>query len=121
MADDARLHDWFDAERRIKAHPPQRRLILDTLCDEIVAELARRLGRPFVFNELVALYEQGTDWAVAMLTEGAPGEAWAWAPNLAVDAAFARYARFARDIGGGRRIGTKRFSEDDFGSKIIGS
>lgn len=102
--DDARLHDWFAAEQRIARQPEGRQAVLAALTDQLVAELARRVGRPFRFEELVAEYDRGTDWAVAELTERAPGQPWAWAPDLAVDAAFARYARHASDVGGGRRI-----------------
>ena len=119
--DNARLSEWLEAERRIARLIPARRDLLDDLTDLLVAELRRNVGRPFVLKELVAFYGRGTDWAVALVTLNAPGEPWAWDPRFAVEAAFSRYARFARDVGGGRRIGNKRFSEDDFGSKIIGS
>lgn len=109
MYDDARLTDWLEADRRVGREPVKRRQVLDDLADVLVAELRRRVGRPFRLDELVADYEQGTDWAVSMLVEHAPTEPWAWAPNLAVDAAYARYARFARDVGGGRRIGAARY------------
>lgn len=107
MDDELRLNDWFEADRRVAAQPRPRQVMLDRLADRLAAELARRLGRPFMLAELVREYESGTDWAIAQLHEQAPGEPWAWAPDLAVDAAFARYARFARDVGGGRRIGVR--------------
>lgn len=109
MYDDARLTDWLDADRRVNREPAKRRQLLDDLADSLVAELRRRVGRPFRLDELVADYERGTDWAVDLLVQGAPDEPWAWAPSLAVDAAYARYARFARDVGGGRRIGAARY------------
>ncbi len=109
MHDDARLTDWLDAERRVGREPLQRRQVLDDLADLLIAELRRRVGRPFRLDELVQHYEQGTDWAVDVLVQNAPEAPWAWAPGLAVDTAFARYARFARDVGGGRRIGAARY------------
>lgn len=117
--DDARLSDWLEAERRVAREPLPRRTLIDDLADIIVAELRRRVGRPFVLDEIIAYYERGTDWAVDLLTTNAPNDPWAWAPGLAVDTAFSRYARFARDVGGGRRIGQKRFSDQDMG-RIIG-
>ena len=120
--DDGRLWDWLEAERRVKREPPARRSLLEDLTDVLVAELRRNVGRPFVLNELYAYYEErGTDWAVDILTTRAPHDPWAWEPRLAVDASFSRYARFARDVGGGRRIGQKRYSDDDIGSRIIGN
>jgi hypothetical protein len=108
----------LEAERRVSREPHPRRQLLDDLADAILAELRRQVGRPFVLDELIAFYERGTDWAVDMLTIGAPNDPWAWAPGLAVDTAFSRYARFARDVGGGRRIGQKRFSDQDMGRII---
>ncbi len=107
--DDARLTDWLEAERRVGREPLPRRQRLDDLADILIAELRRRVGRPFRLDELVRQYESGTDWAVDLLVLNAPEEPWAWAPSLAVDAAFSRYARFARDVGGGRRIGAARY------------
>jgi hypothetical protein len=116
--DDSRLTDWLEAERRVAREPHARRTLLDDLTDILLAELRRKVGRPFMLDELIAYYERGTDWAVAILTASAPRDPWAWNPSLAVDTAFSRYARFARDVGGGRRIGQKRFSEDDMGRII---
>lgn len=109
MHDDARLTEWLEADRRVAREPLPRRRLLDDLADAIVAELQRRVGRPFRLDEIVRHYEAGTDWAVAMLVQNAPEEPWAWAPSPAVDAAYGRYARFARDVGGGRRIGADRY------------
>lgn len=119
MHDDARLTDWLESERRVAREPLPRRSLIDDIADVIVAELRRRVGRPFVLDELIVDYERGTDWAVDLATRIAPNDPWAWAPNLAVDTAYSRYARFARDVGGGRRIGQKRFSDSDMG-RIIG-
>lgn len=110
MEEEHRLTDWAEAERRIAAHPlPQRRL-LEELTEHVLDELRRRVGRPFVLRELVWAYEDGTTWAVELITEAAPREPWAWAPNLAVDAAFSRYTRFAQDVGGGRWTGAPQRS-----------
>lgn len=105
-----RLMDWADAERRIASHPPRERRLLDELTERVLDELRRRVGRPFVLQELAWAYEDGTTWAVEIITEAAPHDPWAWAPNLAVDAAFSRYARFAQDVGGGRWTGAPQKS-----------
>lgn len=103
-----RLTEWRQAERRIEREALPRRRLLDDLTEQLLAHLRRRLGRPFVLRELVEEYERGTSWAVEVLTEAAPREPWAWDPGLAVDAAFSRYARHARDVGGGRWTGAER-------------
>ena len=108
MVEEHRLTDWREAERRIEREEPARRRILDHLTDLLIAELRRRLGQPFVLRELIDEYDRGTDWAVDLITAAAPSQPWAWAPSLAVDAAFSRYARFARDVGGGRWTGARR-------------
>lgn len=108
MIEELRLADWLDAERRIEREAPTRRRLLDDLAELILTELKRRLGRPFVLRELVDEYERGTSWAVDLITDAAPDHPWAWAPSLSVDAAFSRYARHARDVGGGRWTGAAR-------------
>lgn len=108
MVEEHRLIEWREAERRVEREDPVRRRVLLYLTDQLLAELRRRVGQPFVLRELIEEYDRGTDWAVALITDAAPKEPWAWAPSLAVDAAFSRYARFARDVGGGRWTGAKR-------------
>ncbi len=44
--------DWADAERRIASHPPRERRLLDDLTERVLDELRRRVGRPFVLQEL---------------------------------------------------------------------
>ncbi|MEH3054453.1 MAG: hypothetical protein PGN13_10685 [Patulibacter minatonensis] len=108
MVEEHRLTEWLEAERRIAREDAVRRRLLERLTDLVASELRRRLGQPFVLRELIDEYERGTSWAVDLLTDAAPREPWAWAPSLAVDAAFSRYARFARDVGGGRWTGARR-------------
>lgn len=106
-----RLREWLEAERRLEREPRARQQTLDVIVARVLEELRRSVGRPFQLRELVAHYDGGTAWAVDLATRTAPGEPWAWAPNLAIDAAYGRYARFARDVGGGRVLGSKRGSE----------
>lgn len=108
VVEEHRLSEWLEAERRVAQEPPRRQRILDELTELLLTELRRRLGRPFVLRELIDEYDRGTSWAVDLITDAAPEEPWAWAPSLAVDAAFGRYARHARDVGGGRWTGGRR-------------
>lgn len=106
MADFERaLEQWREGEERVDALPDDR---LRGKAHDLVAEaligLRRRLGGPFSVEELAELYEQGTDWIVELATERAPDDPVLWDPRLIADAAFARYARGARDFAGGRRL-----------------
>ncbi len=112
VVEEHRLTEWQEAERRIARESGIRARLLERLTDLVVAELRRRLGQPFVLRELIVEYERGTSWAVDLLTDAAPREPWAWAPSMAVDAAFGRYARFARDVGGGRWTGARRDADE---------
>lgn len=96
--------DWKQAERRAAALAPERRVAVDHVVDELVAELRRRLGSTFRVDELVELYDHGTDWCMELAFEVAPGAPWAWDPRLSADAAFARYVTRAQDFAGGRRL-----------------
>ncbi len=95
---------WRDGERRLAEAEPGRQGQLERVVDGIVAELRRRLGGPFTTGEVAELYDQGTDWAVAVAVRMAPDDPWAWDPRIVVDAAFARYVRGAQDFAGGRRL-----------------
>lgn len=108
------MREWLDAERRIEREAGRRQQTLDLIVARIVEQLRRSVGRPFQLRELVAHYDAGTSWAVDLATRTAPEEPWAWAPNLAVDAAYGRYARFARDVGGGRLIGSRRGAQESW-------
>ena len=74
------------------------------MTERIYADLRRRLGSAFTVDELVALYEAGTDWALQLAMTAAPDEPWAWEPRTVVDGTFARYLREATDYAGGRRL-----------------
>jgi hypothetical protein len=96
--------EWKQGERRAAEVDPAHRPAVDRVVDELVAELRRRLGGPFTIDELVALYDRGTSWCMDIAFALAPGAPWAWDPRTTADAAFARYAREARDFAGGRRV-----------------
>ena len=86
------LFQWEEGNRRVRDASrlePAVGLVLD--------ELRRRLGGAFSIEELASFYAEGTDWAVELAqTRGPVGQG-----SEVVDAAFARYAREARDYAGG--------------------
>jgi hypothetical protein len=96
---------WQDGARRLAQAEPPERAAMESVRDEVVVELRRRLGGPFTTNDLAALYtELGTDWVFDLATRVAPVTPAAWDVPIVGGAAFARYAREASDYGGGRRV-----------------
>ena len=101
---DSAAYQWREGERSVREAPPEQRRTLDTVVERAVAELRRRLGGPFLAEELVSLYDdQGTRWVIDIASAVAPDDPWAWDQRVA-DAAFARYLREATDYAGGRRL-----------------
>ena len=78
--------------------------MLERVTQAIQAELRRRLGGAFTVDELVDLYEQGTDWTTDIAVSIAPEDPYAWDVRTVADAAFGRYLRSATDYAGGRRL-----------------
>ena len=74
----------------------------------IHAELRRRLGASFRIEELAALYNEGTDWCLAVALEMAPPGAPAPDPAATTDGAFYLYMREASDFAGGRIVTPER-------------
>ncbi len=97
------IYQWQQGERRLRAAPPERRLLQERVTDALVAELRRRLGGRFSAEELAQLYELGTAWCLQVAMKVAPEDPWAWEAGVVVDAAFGRYLREAADYAGGRR------------------
>jgi hypothetical protein len=97
------LEQWREGERRLRDAPSERHAVLERVLEQVVAELRRRLGGTFTTDELVTLYDRGTDWCVQIAVASAPRAPWAWEPRTVADAAFARYVRDAADYAGGRR------------------
>jgi len=98
------MQQWREGRRRLDEAPPSEARVLHRVVDHILADLRRRLGSAFTVDELVELYEEGTDWAHALAMRTAPNDPWAWEPRIVVDAAFAWYVRDASDYAGGRRL-----------------
>ena len=95
---------WREGERRLAAAPPDQAVAMYRVTDAIQAELRRRLGGAFTVDELVDLYDRGTDWCLDLAYQIAPGAPWACDARTTADAAFARYVNTARDYAGGRRL-----------------
>ena len=93
------LFQWEEGERRLREAGDVERAQLRSAADTVFEEIRRRLGGSFRLGELANLYGEGTDWANDIAERRLAGTDTAWV----VDAAFARYARFASDYAGGRR------------------
>lgn len=98
------MQQWREGARRLEGAPREQRRILDRVTERIYSELRRRLGSAFSIDELVDLYEDGTEWALQLAMRAAPEDPWAWEPRTVVDGTFARYVREASDYAGGRRL-----------------
>jgi hypothetical protein len=101
---DNALAQWDEGQRRLDEAPADEQRMLERVTQAIQAELRRRLGGAFTTAELVALYDQGTDWATDIAVSVAPEDPYAWDVRTVADAAFGRYLRSATDFAGGRRL-----------------
>ncbi|HEY8583374.1 MAG TPA: hypothetical protein VIL49_10520 [Capillimicrobium sp.] len=98
------VFDWRAGERRVEQAAPDERLAMERVVEAIVADLRRRIGITFTVDELVSLYDQGTDWCLDVAQRVAPAAPWAWEQATVADAAFHRFLRGATDYAGGRRL-----------------
>lgn len=95
---------WQEGQQRLAVVEPADRAAMERVIDELVVALRRRLGGPFMVQELADLYiDQGTDWCFDIAVRVAPGRPAAWDLTTVAGAAFARYAREAIDYTTGRR------------------
>jgi hypothetical protein len=101
---DTAADQWAAGLRRLEAAPADQRSVLENVTRRIEAELRRRLGGPFTSEELVELYDEGTDWCSDVAYAAAPDHPYAWDVRVVADAAFGRYLREAVDYAGGRRF-----------------
>ncbi len=104
MPFDTAADQWAAGLRRPEEAPSDQRGVLETVTRRIEAELRRRLGGPFTSEELVELYDEGTDWCSDVAYAAAPDHPYAWDVRVVADAAFGRYLREAVDYAGGRRF-----------------
>ena len=89
---------WDDGAARLAEPAPHavvraRRRIVAAVHDE----LRRRVGVTFTMAELAAVYEGASSWYLDLAARTAPREPDAWDPSVALDGAFASYARTAAD------------------------
>jgi len=98
------VQQWREGERRIDLLEPAQQIAVERVVERTVMELRRRLGSAFTTDELVELYDRGTDWVLDLAVAVAPGAPWAWEQRVVADAAFHRYVREASDYAGGRRL-----------------
>lgn len=106
MSFEIAIQQWREGLRRLEEAPRERQRVLDRVSGAIYEELRRRLGSTFSVDELVALWQDGTEWAQRIAMDVAPEHPEAWEPRTVVDAAFGRYVREAADYAGGRRLMT---------------
>jgi hypothetical protein len=104
MGYETAIQQWREGRRRLQEAPREELRVLDRVVEQIYQELRRRLGSAFTVDELVDLYESGTEWAQQVAMQVAPEDPFAWEPRTVVDGAFARYVREASDFAGGRRL-----------------
>ena len=98
------LAQWEEGLRRLAEAPADEQRMLERVTQAIQSALRRRLGGAFTVDELVDLYEQGTDWTIDVAVSTAPDDPYAWDVRTVADAAFGRYLRSATDYAGGRRL-----------------
>jgi len=104
MSFETALAQWDEGQRRLSEAPADEQLTLERVTQAIQADLRRRLGGAFTVDELVDLYEQGTDWTIDVAVSTAPEDPYAWDVRTVADAAFRRHLRSASDYAGGRRL-----------------
>jgi hypothetical protein len=100
---DTATDQWATGLRLLAEAAADQRTVLEAVTRRIEADLRRRLGGPFTSDELVELYDQGTDWCSDVAYAVAPDQPYAWDVRIVADAAFGRYLREATDYAGGRR------------------
>ncbi|MEO8686630.1 MAG: hypothetical protein ABI611_00235 [Solirubrobacteraceae bacterium] len=103
MPYDTATDQWAAGLRLLAEAPADQRDVLEAVTRRIEADLRRRLGGPFTSEELVELYDRGTDWCSDVAYAAAPDQSYAWDVRIVADAAFGRYLREATDYAGGRR------------------
>lgn len=95
---------WREGTHRLTELDPAPRRVARIVVEAIVDELRRRLGGPFLSEELARYYlAHGIDWCFEIAMRAAPGDPDAWDLSTVANAAFATYLRRASDQGGGRR------------------
>ncbi len=92
------LMEWEEGVRRLEQLevPSRRMAVYRRVVDEIVAELARRMGQTFTLAQLAEEYAESAPWC-KHVAQRSTDEVWAHDLSIVGDAAFARFARNATD------------------------
>ncbi len=92
----ASMFDWDAGERRVGEASPTRDARLRVM-SAVEDELRRRVGSIYSLRDLQVAYQGSSRWFFELAERTAPGTPEAWDPSVALDAAFARWARNAKD------------------------
>jgi hypothetical protein len=95
---DNALYQWGEADRRMAGASGRERDELERATRAVYEELRRRLGSSFMAADLAGLYGEDLSWA----EDSARRASQVADLTIAIDCAFARYARMAADWAGGR-------------------
>ncbi len=90
------LLDWDAGERQMAEPSPTRDARLRVV-SAVEDQLRRRVGTRYTLADLTAAYEGSSRWFLELAAATVPGTPDAWDPSVALDAAFARWARNASD------------------------
>lgn len=90
------LLDWDAGERRLGEAVPERDARLAVVA-AVDGELRRRVGPSYSLGDLLRAYSSSSGWFLVLAERTAPLTPAAWEPSVALDAAFARWARNATD------------------------
>ncbi len=94
---EATLMQWEDGQKRLAGHERLTQRAFERIVKQVAEELRRRLGGSFSINELIDLYDAGTDWCLELAMSLEPERPELWDSRIVTDASFAQYAREATD------------------------
>jgi hypothetical protein len=92
------LLEWAEGARRLAALDltARQRLVMESVVDELDAEIVRRVGQSFNLARLASVYASSEPWCLDV-AQRVTTETWAYDLSLVQPAAFARVARNAID------------------------
>jgi hypothetical protein len=92
------LLEWSEGTRRLAALQltARRRAVVETVVDELAAEIVRRVGQTFDLARLASVYAGSEPWCLDV-AQRVTSEPWAYDLSVVQPAAFARAARGAAD------------------------
>ncbi|HEY2789293.1 MAG TPA: hypothetical protein VGI72_07540, partial [Gaiellales bacterium] len=92
------LLEWAEGARRLAALEltARRRFVVESVVEELDAEIVRRVGQSFDLARLASLYGSSEPWCLDVV-QRVTDETWAYDLSIVQPAAFARVARDAID------------------------